>query len=107
MYRQHQPFGSPYSGAWTATSEHYHAVCSLNQHGVIEHTRALAHQILKAGGAGDEWQALDIARAQVQAVRQVIADQRMHQLARRHLEAEAAKQVDNHKQALGVFRPAG
>jgi len=106
MSRQPQPFGSPYNGAWTATSEHYHAVCSMNQYGVIEHTRALAHQILKAGGAGDEWQALDIARAQVQAVRQVIANQRIHQVARRHLEAEAAKQVDNHKQAIGVCRPA-
>jgi hypothetical protein len=106
MPRQHQPFGSPYKGVWTATSEHYHAVSSMNQHGVIEHTRALAHEILKSGGASDEWQALDIARAQVQAVRQVIADHRLHQLARRHLEAEAAMQAHNSKQERTAFLPA-
>lgn len=78
----------------------------MNQHGVIEHTRALAHEILKVGGAGDEWHALDIARAQVQAVRQAIADQRLHQLARRRLEAEAAMQEHNSKQERIAFHPA-
>jgi len=95
MSQQDQKFGSPYTSGWTATSEHYHAVRSLNEHGVIEHTCALAQQVLKSGGAKDELHALDIARAQVQAVRQVVDGQRLHQQARRQLEAEATERKRN------------
>jgi hypothetical protein len=89
-------FGNPYANAWISTSEHYHAVSSLNDFGPIEHARALAHQLLVHGRAANEWEALAMAAAQVQGVRQIVDGERLHRAARRQLEAERAMTRNGH-----------
>lgn len=106
MSESNQDFGSPYAKKWLVTSEHYHAVCSLNKFGVIEHTRALARQLLKHQRAADEWDALTIARAQVQAVRQVVDGERLHRAARRQLEAECATRRNHAPTVLAALNSA-
>ena len=93
MSRTQPQFGSPYASSMDAALEHYHAVCSLNKHGAIAHTSALAKQILASDSSLDELQALDIARAQVRAVRQVVDGQRLHRQARSALEPEQAARL--------------
>ncbi|HDR9072873.1 TPA: hypothetical protein QDA97_001592 [Burkholderia vietnamiensis] len=100
MSKSNQDFGSPYANPWIPTSEHYHAVCSLNENGPIDHARALAHQLLVHGRAADEWEALAMATAQVQGVRQIVDGERLHRAARRQLEAERAAARKRH--ASGV-----
>jgi hypothetical protein len=91
MSKAEAKFGSPYGSSMNAALEHYHAVCSLNKHGVIAHTGALAKQILASDRSLDEWQALDIARAQVRAVRQAVDGQRLHRQARDALDGVQAE----------------
>ncbi|CAB3745845.1 hypothetical protein [Paraburkholderia humisilvae] len=96
MPKSNQEFGSPYANPWIPTSEHYHAVCSLNENGPIDHARALAHQLLVHGRAANEWEALAMATAQVQSVRQIVDGERLHRAARRQLEAERAAARKRH-----------
>lgn len=88
MSNSNQEFGSPYANPWIPTSEHYHAICSLNENGPIHHARALAHQLLIHGRATNEWEALAMATAQIQGVRQIVDKEHLHRAARRQLEAE-------------------
>lgn len=86
MSRPQPQFGNPYASSMDAALEHYHAVRSINEHGAIAHTSVLAKQILASDSSLDELQALDIARAQVRAVRQIVDGQRLHRQARSALE---------------------
>ena len=85
--------GSPYGRMYLAANDFYHGVSSINKYGVIEHTAALACQLMQQGLAANEWEALESSRAQVQLLCKQAQGECLHKLAHQQLQkADAQKQ---------------
>jgi hypothetical protein len=89
---------SPYAGMLNAANEQYHGVCSINQHGEINHAHKLAEIAMREQLVSTEQQAVAWANQEIQRLHANIEGDKIHRTARDELRAEA-------QQPEWVFQP--
>ena len=91
MPRKTQP--SHYLSMMTAADDHYHAVRSINIHGEIAHANAVAQELLQAGTAATQADAVRMAADEVSRTQRIARGEMVNRAARKALDKRAREEV--------------